>query len=75
MKEVGRRIKERREYLGYSVDYVAERLGVNRATVYRYESAEIRKVPVQIVEDIAKVLHITPQELMGWADGRERGAG
>ena len=35
---VGERIKRRRKELKLSVDYVAKKLGKNRATVYRYES-------------------------------------
>lgn len=32
---VGERIKERRQYLGMSVDELADKLGKNRATIYR----------------------------------------
>ena len=38
---VGSRIREFRKRLGLSVDDVAEKLGKNRATIYRYESDDI----------------------------------
>lgn len=63
---VGERIKERRQYLGMSVDELADKLGKNRATIYRYESAEIENLPLNILEPLAKALDVTPSYLMGW---------
>lgn len=65
---IGERIKRRREELGISVDELAAVLGVNRATIYRYESNEIAKFPVDILESVAKALRTTPVCLMGWED-------
>ena len=62
----GNRMKSRRKELGIPVDTVAAALGVSVATVYRYESGEIEKVPGTILEPLAKVLHTTPAYLMGW---------
>lgn len=63
---IGEMIKKRRLELGLTVDQVAERLGKNRATVYRYESNEIENFPTSIIEPLAKVLLTTPAALMGW---------
>ena len=65
---VGNRIKQRREELGISVIELAERLHKNRATVYRYESDEIEKLPTSILEPLSKALRVTPAYLMGWED-------
>ena len=65
---VGKRIKEERDKLGLSVDEVADALGKNRSTIYRYESNEIEKMPINILEPLAKVLKISPAYLMGWTD-------
>ena len=65
---IGERIKQRRTELGLSVDEVAEKLGKNRATVYRYESNEIETLPVGTLEPLAKILETTPAQLMGWDD-------
>lgn len=64
--DIGNRIKERRILLGISVDELAEKLGKNRATIYRYESAEIENLPVSILEPLAHALRTTPAYLMGW---------
>ena len=63
---IGERIKQRRIELGLSVDEVAEKLGKNRATVYRYESNEIENLPVGTLEPLARILETTPGYLMGW---------
>ena len=64
--EVYERIKERRKMLGLTADYVAEELGINRATVYRYESRDIGKIPLSSLEPLARVLQCSPAYLMGW---------
>ena len=64
----GQRMKERRKELGLSAEYVADRLGVSPATIYRYEKGDIEKMPGNILEPISKILNTTPSFLMGWVD-------
>ena len=64
---IGERIKNRRIELGFSVDKLADLLGKNRATIYRYENGEIRDMPTPILEPLAKALKTTPADLMGWS--------
>ena len=64
----GERMKERRKVLGISAEYVAEKLGVSPATIYRYEKGDIEKMPGTILEPISKILCTTPAYLMGWSD-------
>ena len=63
---IGERIKQRRIQLGLSVDQVAEKIGKNRATVYRYESSEIERFPIDVLEPLAVALRTSPAYLMGW---------
>ena len=65
---IGDRIKARRIQVGLSVDQVAERIGKNRATVYRYESNDIEKFPLDILPPLAEALNTTPAYLMGWTE-------
>ena len=69
--EVYERIKLRRKELDLTADDVAEALGVSRATIYRYESAAIEKLPTSIINPLAKVLHCSPSYLMGWDTDEE----
>ena len=68
---IGERIKHRRKELGLSAEDVAKKLNVDRSTVYRYESSFIEKMPTNVLEPLAKVLHTTPAYLMGWIDNSE----
>lgn len=63
---VGGRIKQRRLALHMSINELADRLGKNRATVYRYESDYIENLPTSVLEPLAKALETTPSALMGW---------
>lgn len=63
---VGKRIKQRRKEIGMSADKLAEILGKDRSTIYRYEKGDIENMPLDILEPIAEALRTTPQYLMGW---------
>lgn len=66
--EVHERIKQRRVALGLSADDLADALNISRATVYRYESAAIEKLPTSILGPLSKALHCSPAYLMGWEE-------
>ena len=63
---IGLRIKERRKALGYSAEDLAERLGKSPATIYRYESGDIEKLPGDLLAPLAELLNTSPAYLMGW---------
>ena len=65
---IGERIRNRRKELGLTVDELAEKLKKNRATIYRYESSEIEKLPTTVLEPLAEALNVTPGYLMGWEE-------
>lgn len=62
------RIRQRREELGLTLSDVADKLGVNKTTVLRYETKDIEKLPVQILKPLAKVLKTNELYLMGLTD-------
>ena len=68
MSTIGQRIKERRVEIGLTADQLADMLGKNRATVYRYEGDEIENLPLSVIMPLAKALRISPAYLMGWTD-------
>lgn len=69
---VGERIKKRRKQLKLSVDQLAEMIGKNRATVYRYESDEIENMPYDVIEPLANALRVSPAYLMGWENENDQ---
>ena len=62
---IGNRIKQRREYLGLSVDELAAKLGKHRATIYRYENGDISGLPSYVLEPLAVALQTTPAWFLG----------
>jgi transcriptional regulator with XRE-family HTH domain len=69
---VGQRIKQRRKELRISADMLGEALGKDRSTIFRYERGDIEKLPLDILEPIAKILQTTPQYLMGWEEVKKK---
>ena len=69
---IGIRIKQRRKALKMSADELAQRLGKDRSTIYRYEKGDIENLPLDILEPIAAALNTTPQFLMGWEEQDEK---
>lgn len=65
---VGERIKLRRKELKISADTLAERVGVSRSTIFRYEKGDIEKVGPEVLKKISETLNISPADLMGWEE-------
>ena len=64
--EIGERIKQLRERMGLTLEQVGEYVGVNKATVQRYETGEI-DIKRNVAIKLAEVLHSDPAYIMGWA--------
>ena len=62
------RIKKLRQERGLSVQELADMIGKNRATVYRYENGDIENMSSKAMHDLASVLNTTPMYLMGVYD-------
>ena len=65
---VGDRIRKQRELLGFSQTEFAERVGISKQNLYKYEMNIITNIPSDKVEEIAKNLSVSPGYLMGWDD-------
>ena len=68
---VGERIKLRRKELKISADTLAERVGVSRSTIFRYEKGDIEKVGPEVLKKISETLNISPADLMCWEEESE----
>lgn len=64
----GQRIKARRKQVEMSADTLAEKLGISRSTVFRYENGDIEKMPIDIIKPIATALNTSVDYLMGWEE-------
>ena len=61
-------IKNRRRELGLTLEDVARRVGVSRATVLRWETGEIRNLGRDKIAALASALTVSPEYLLGWTD-------
>lgn len=64
----GERIRSLRIALNMNADQLAEKVGVNRATIYRYENGDIENMSIEVLKPLAIALRTTPAALMGWDD-------
>lgn len=62
----GERIKNLREMRGLSQVSLADRIGVSKQTLYKYENNIVTNIPSDKIEAIAEVTGSTPSYLMGW---------
>ena len=68
MKEIGERIRKRRNELGLSVIELAVRVDSTRSNIYRYENGEIKGLNLEMVSLIAEQLGVNPDWLIGKTD-------
>lgn len=63
---VGDRIKEIRNKLGLSQVDFADKIGVSKQTLYKYENNVITNIPSDKIEAVSEVGNVSPAYLMGW---------
>ena len=64
--EIIKRIKERRIRLNLSYQDLADKTGISKSTLQRYETGFIKNLPIDKLEILANALDTTPGYLMGW---------
>ena len=57
-------IKERRRELGLSIIDIGKQMGRNKATVYKWETGDIRDMKTSNLYKLAKVLQVKPEQLV-----------
>jgi transcriptional regulator with XRE-family HTH domain len=62
--KLGQKIRMLRKQNNMSVEELAQKIGKDRATVYRYEKGEIENLPVTALEPIAAALNVDPADLL-----------
>lgn len=65
------RIKNRRMELGMSYQDLADKTGMSKSTLQRYETGFIKNIPLSKVEALAQALQVTPEFIMGWKDKKD----
>lgn len=70
--EIIQRIKLRRKELSLSYQELADRTGLSKSTLQRYETGDIANIPLSKIETLAKGLETTPQYIMGWVENAKQ---
>ena len=70
-KQVGQRIKERRNEINISMPELGRRVGVNKSTIQRYETDGVDPKRTMIINGLADALLTTPEWLTGLSDEKE----
>lgn len=65
---VGDRIKKAIDDSEYTHKEIADKIGIKKQTLNKYENNTITNIPSNKIEMIAVVLGISPAYLMGWED-------
>lgn len=67
-KEIGYRIKQRREELGLTLEDIALYVKVARSTIQRYEAGSITRPKLPVLYSISQALQVSPDWLLGITD-------
>lgn len=68
---VGERIRQTREAEGIGQTELADKIGIGKQLLYKYERGITTNIPIGNIEAIARVLGVTPAYLMGWEEAHE----
>ncbi|MDU5915454.1 MAG: helix-turn-helix transcriptional regulator [Negativicoccus succinicivorans] len=69
--EIGQRLRELRIQVGLTLDEVGKRIGVSKQAIYKYETGITTNIPLDKIEELAKLYRVSPAEIMGWGDDEE----
>lgn len=59
-------IKERRLAMGYTQEELAQKLGLQKSAIAKYENGRVENIKRSIIAEMAKSLECSPAYLMGW---------
>lgn len=69
--EIGKRIHDRRVELNMTQEDLGQAVGMNKSTVQRYETGQVKKIKLPILETIARKLNVSPEWLSLKSDNKE----
>lgn len=69
--EIGERIKHARDLRDATLDDIAQKVGVAKSTIQRYENGKINTIKIPVIESIAIALRVNPSWLIGKSDEME----
>lgn len=71
MMEMSERIKERRNFMGYTQEELGEKLGLQKSAIAKYENGRVENIKRSVIANMAKALECSPSYLMGWDEDQK----
>jgi len=68
MLKMGKRIKERRTYFGYTLDELAEKTGISKSTLSKMENGKLKTINRSYIDKLADILDCEASWLMHLED-------
>ena len=66
--EMGDRIRSQRKFMGLTQDELAEKLGLKKSAIAKYENGRVENIKRSVIQEMARILDCTPSYLMGFDD-------
>jgi transcriptional regulator with XRE-family HTH domain len=70
-ERVGLNINYYRKLSGLTLKQVADKVGITEATMEKYEAGQIKRVDIEMIENIASAIDTTAANLTGWLSKEE----
>jgi len=71
MKVMGAKIREQRQRWGYTLEEVAEKVGVSKGTLSKLENGLLKRPPRPLIDQLANIFDCDPVYLLGYDDSPE----
>ncbi len=69
---MSQRIRERRQYMGYTQEELADKLGLQKSAIAKYENGRVENIKRSVICNMAAILECSPTYLLGFDDTIER---
>lgn len=68
MNTMSDRIKERRVAMGLTQEELAEKLGLQKSAIAKYENGRVENIKRSVIKNMAEILHCKPSYLLAFED-------
>ena len=60
------RIKKRRTAMGYTQQELANKLGLQKSAIAKYENGRVENIKRSVIKEMSRILECSPSYLLGW---------
>ena len=71
MCKMAKRIKECRLKYGLTQEELADKLGLKKSAIAKYENGRVENIKRTTIEEMANIFECSPSYLMGWDDAEK----